>query len=443
MQAEQGAERVSTTLQGFFAKAAAQGDRAVAVARLVVCTLGLARLLVFRFDAIFYASHPQSPKYWIAISGMCIGLAFSGLVLLRRIDPTRAWRWATMSILLDTLVVLMILAPIHAWPHSGYVGMLREIETSLLLLVVMAAGVRLSPRATIMAIVANAVAFGLLIALDYMHAPPNAAPLGYGLADIMLAGVIYVGACTLGWAGTSWTRRLVLSGARAYMQAEKARQRLGVFVSKEVASEVLAPGELKLGGQGREAAILFSDLRGFTRYSEKLPPAQVVAEMNDYFEAMVAVIQEHGGLVDKFIGDAIMVVFGVLERHGNPAAKAIRTAEAMQRALERHNTRRARRGLPPLRQGIGVHFGPVVAGNIGTQDRMQYTVVGDVVNVASRLESTTKELGVCVLVSAEALAKATSEPVDPPLPPTEPRGRLPIRGREEGLQVFTLSGLRS
>ena len=439
MAAETDEAQVGTTLAGFFSKAAAQGDRAVAVARLTLCVLGLARLLVFHHQVFVDFADPQSLKYWISSSGMVLGIVFSVALLLRRSGAVRLWPRATASVLLDTLLVLVILVPIPLAPHPGYMGILRDIEASLLLLVVAAAGVRLSPRAVVVAIVANAVGFGVLIGLDYALLAGRQVPMGYGVSDIVLAAVIYSGAAILGWAGASWTRRLVLAGAKAYMRAEQARQRLGVFVSKEVASEVLASGELTLGGQGRDAAILFSDLRGFTSYSEKLAPERVVAEMNDYFEAMVTVIVEHGGLVDKFIGDAIMVVYGVLERKGDPAVQAIQTALAMQQALGRHNSQRAKRGLPPLRQGVGVHYGPVVAGNIGTQDRMQYTVVGDVVNVASRLESATKELKVPVLLSADAVERAQSS--GEPLPSFEGRGRLPIRGREEGLEVFTLSEL--
>jgi adenylate cyclase len=143
-----------------------------------------------------------------------------------------------------------------------------------------------------------------------------------------------------------------------------------------------------------------------------------------------------GGVVDKYIGDAIMAVFGAPRSSPDAAARALRAAQGMSRALEAHNAARAAKGLPPLKHGIGVHFGPVIAGNIGTQTRTQYTVIGDAVNLGSRLESATKELGVELLVSRElrdaALASAAA------LPALRPCGQIMVKGREQAVEVFTL-----
>jgi adenylate cyclase len=141
--------------------------------------------------------------------------------------------------------------------------------------------------------------------------------------------------------------------------------------------------------------------------------------------------------VDKFIGDAIMAVFGAPNTGENDAAAAIRAAEGMRRALIEHNMVRAEWGLEPLRQGVGVHFGEVVAGNMGAQDRMSYTVLGDTVNAASRLESSTKKLGVEVILSKEVVdAARKGNPGE--LPTFKEIGELALRGKEQGLKVYTL-----
>ncbi|MEZ4365491.1 MAG: adenylate/guanylate cyclase domain-containing protein [Kofleriaceae bacterium] len=207
-------------------------------------------------------------------------------------------------------------------------------------------------------------------------------------------------------------------------------------MSEEIAADAVDQVGIKLGGERRDAAVLFSDLRGFTAYAERLPPEQLIAELNGYLAAMVPVIETEHGLIDKYIGDAIMAVFGIPTPRGDEAACAIRAAHRMQTALVEHNRARAAAGLPPLVQGIGVHFGPVVAGNIGTAQRVQYTVVGDVVNLASRLESATKDHEVAVLLSEDVVAAAAADAAL--LPPTRAVAEIAVRGRSAGLRVYTL-----
>jgi adenylate cyclase len=186
-------------------------------------------------------------------------------------------------------------------------------------------------------------------------------------------------------------------------------------------------------------AVLFCDLRGFTSASERQPPEEVVRQLNEYFEVMVAVIHAHGGVVDKYVGDAIMAVFGAPAGRPDDARRAVRAALAMEHALRMHNARRHMDGLPSLRIGVGVHYGDVVAGNIGTTSHAQYTVIGDVVNLASRLESATRNHGVSVLVSREAkeAADAASDGngIRTPLP-LRPLGTITVKGRERGVEIF-------
>ena len=234
-------------------------------------------------------------------------------------------------------------------------------------------------------------------------------------------------------------RRVALAeqfGAAAVLRAATVRHTLGAHLSDEVAAQAI--NQPDVGGKRREVAVLFSDLRGFTAYAEKLSPEELVGQLNGYLEVMVPIIRDEGGVIDKFVGDAIMATFGAVETRGDEAARAIRTAVSMHVALQSHNEQRRARGLPALNQGLGVHYGPVVAGNVGTADRLEFTVIGDVVNVASRLESATKQEGVPILLSREAVAEARLHPGTGGLPELRPHGAVQVRGRDQSIEVFTV-----
>ena len=159
------------------------------------------------------------------------------------------------------------------------------------------------------------------------------------------------------------------------------------FVSSQVAEKLLGAKDVVLTGERRRASILFSDIRGFTSMSERMAPEEVVSMLNEYFSVMVDILIEHEGVLDKFIGDAIMAVFGAPTRHADDPVRAVQTAIAMQRALVALNEERDRRGAEAIYIGIGIATGDVVAGNIGSEKQMQYSVIGDEVNLAARIQS--------------------------------------------------------
>jgi adenylate cyclase len=184
-------------------------------------------------------------------------------------------------------------------------------------------------------------------------------------------------------------------------QREFLRETFGRYVTKQVAEAILA-GNVELGGERRTATVLFADIRGFTTMSEQLPPEEVVAFLNRYLEAMVSCVLDHHGVLDKFIGDAVMAVFGAPVSQGSPAADAlaaVRCAIAMSGALDQLNAMRTAAGSKQIEIGIGVHTGELIAGNIGSARRMEYTVVGDTVNVTSRIEGLTKTFGRRIMIS--------------------------------------------
>jgi len=179
---------------------------------------------------------------------------------------------------------------------------------------------------------------------------------------------------------------------------KRLRSTMARYMTKEVADRLLEEGESTLGGRAQEVTILFSDIRDFTPLTEQLGARETVAMLNEYFSEMVEVIFQHGGILDKYIGDAIMALFGAPFQSGRDADKAVAVANDMMRALAAHNVKRQSVGDAPIRIGIGISTGEVVVGNIGSPQRMDYTVIGDSVNLASRLEAANKYYGTSILI---------------------------------------------
>jgi adenylate cyclase len=180
---------------------------------------------------------------------------------------------------------------------------------------------------------------------------------------------------------------------------KRIKSTMSRYMDPGIADQLLASGAEALGGQAAPVTVLFSDIRSFTTISERLGPQGTVAFLNEYFELMVEIIQREGGMLDKFIGDALMAGFGVPVAHDDDVDRAVRAAIAMIKTLRAWNAERAAAGKPPVDIGIGLNTDTVVTGNIGSRKRMDYTMIGDGVNLASRLESACKRYGAHILVS--------------------------------------------
>ncbi|MCB1322400.1 MAG: HAMP domain-containing protein, partial [Leptospiraceae bacterium] len=190
--------------------------------------------------------------------------------------------------------------------------------------------------------------------------------------------------------------------ARGLQERANLKDSFGKFVNKELA-ELSMAGAISLGGERKECAIFFSDIRGFTAMSERLRPEEVVEFLNEYFTDMVRCVNETHGIVDKFIGDAIMAHWGALKTYGNNTENAINAALMMRAALIAFNRGRGTARRPVLHMGCGINTGHVIAGQIGSDERLEYTVIGDAVNLASRVEALTKHFGVDIIVTNHSL----------------------------------------
>ena len=182
-------------------------------------------------------------------------------------------------------------------------------------------------------------------------------------------------------------------------EEKRIRSTMSRYMSKEVADQLLAAGELELGGKEQKVTVMFSDVRSFTTIAEALGPRETVSLLNEYFTEMVDVIFQHGGILDKYMGDWIMALFGAPFVGATDADNALAAADEMMRRLAGLNVRRVAAGQVPLDIGIGFSTGPTVVGNIGSVRRLDYTVIGDTVNLASRLEGATKQYGARILLS--------------------------------------------
>lgn len=215
-------------------------------------------------------------------------------------------------------------------------------------------------------------------------------------------------------------------------RAQEIRGAFAMYVSRAVVDEMIAdPRRLRLGGERRELTLLFTDLAGFTALSERLAPESVAAVINLYLNEMTRIVMDSGGTVDKFIGDAVMAFWGAPLEDPRHAARAVRAAQDMQAAMAALQPRFAALGAGPLRLRIGLHSGPAIVGNMGSDRRFDYTALGDTVNLASRLEGANKAYGTGILLTADTAAQLGGET------PLRRVDRVRVKGKGIPVDIFT------
>jgi class 3 adenylate cyclase len=423
--AERFAARAMSIVDEALATTATKNERGLAKARIAICGMFAVRQVVLNGAEI----RAVLPKDTIILVALVVAIAASAFYLLKTASMSLG-RWQLTFAVVDVVLFLLSTFPVVAWPEADYAGVLMTPFAGAGVLICVGAGLRLHRGYAALTATTTLLAFFVLCAVDKAvwgsRVAWDAGELVFYAIEIGAAGIVAV-------LVADRTLDLAARSAEKAIEAERARERFGAYVGREVAEEALRVDQIVMGGVRQPVAVLFSDLRGFTTYSERLAPEQLVTQLNAYLEEMVAVITRHGGVVDKYIGDGIMAVFGAPRSKGDDARRALFAARDMQRALLAHNARRVAAELSPLKMGVGVHYGPVVAGNVGTLDHAQYTIIGDVVNLASRLESATKDHGCDVLVSKDVVdaAGVGSDSV-------VARGSISVKGREQQIEVFSL-----
>lgn len=222
--------------------------------------------------------------------------------------------------------------------------------------------------------------------------------------------------------------------ARGLKDKELLKETFGKVVDPRIRDHLLN-GNIELGGEVQQGVILFSDIRNFTATVEKIEPETTVRWLNSYFDRMSAAIESEGGIVNKFIGDSIMAIFGIPVKEENPEISAVKAAVKMRNAEGKLNREYESQGLPQIKSGIGIHAGPVLAGNIGSSTRMEYTVIGDAVNIASRIEQSCKELS-CPLLFSDEIAGKVKNIYD-----VRSKGSTTLKGKSEAIELFTIESI--
>ncbi len=292
--------------------------------------------------------------------------------------------------------------------------------------------------------VATVVALGILVGLASTLLP---AWWATGGAIVLIAAFGWI--ATRLFAGGYWLNlsqpvlasSAALFGGVAYQYFVEGREKrrmkrlFGQYVSKDVFEQLVAnPGVARLGGQRRDMTVLFSDIRGFTTLSETGQPEDIVHILNEYFTRMVHLVFLHKGTLDKFVGDMVMALFGAPLSDSQHADHAVEAALDMVAELEKLNQKWKAEGRPELDIGIGINTGPMIAGNIGSDAIMSYTVIGDAVNLGSRLESLNKEYGTRIIISDATRQQLTGGYLCRPL------GDVVVKGKTKAVAIFEVVG---
>jgi len=290
------------------------------------------------------------------------------------------------------VLMLAVAAVVHHLPIQGFFGT-HIFHRELFFFPVVLAGIWFGLKAALSISIAASIVYAHFFARNTDLANASMAVVGLQVAGFNLMALL------TGWmVDRQWRRE---------KERDFLNETFGRYVSKEVRDEILA-GRVPLKGELKEVTVLFADLRDFTRLVESVPPREVVVIINTYFEEMSRAIASNSGLVLQFIGDEIEAVFGAPVTVENHRQCAIDAALEMRGRLSRVNLTLSKQGYPPLRHGIGLHAGKVLAANIGSSQRLSYALVGETVNIASRIQEFNKALDTDILFS-DAVHKGAAQ----------------------------------
>lgn len=254
---------------------------------------------------------------------------------------------------------------------------------------------------------------------------PQHVSIFYLLNQVVLTLII-----TAVLAAAVWRSRAMLL---RQTRAEIARADLSRYVSPDVADAIMRADRPFGAPNTRQVGILFADIVGFTGLSEQMTPDRIVRLLKSFQERCCAIVFRHGGSIDKYMGDGFLATFGAITELPDAAARALRCAAELQQEMDRWNAKRAERGAAQVTLSVGVHCGPVVVGNVGSESRLEFTVVGDTVNIASRLETVTRQLRCRIATSRQCLQAAAAHSND--LPAFDPIGPVQLDGRTQSVEI--------
>ena len=392
-------------------------ERRVAVARLALIS-GAATL-----DLLAYAGWVQTtltPPSGLTIAIDAVFLSFAAAVLLvaRRPGYRPVFKYIVVTLDFAMIAIVVTLDPSIA--RGGAAGDWSSLVA--LLFIFWLNLLRFSIGATAYA---AALALALFITFGWL-APPHPNELGAMTAGMVMLLLI----------GLSLTR-----SNRAMLEEATTKQMMERYLPPQLVGRLFSGGaSLEPGGEARTVTLLFADIRGFTTIAERLPAEAVVDLLNAALSRLSDAVFAHSGTLDKFTGDGLMAIFGAPVAQPDDAARAVAAGLAMLEAIRDLDAQQPA-GAPRLAIGVGIHTGEAIVGNIGSARRLDYTAIGDAVNLASRVEGLTKELGAPLLLSRATRDAALAAPGADPLHFTA-AGEAPVKGRSRPVELFTASRSR-
>jgi adenylate cyclase len=417
------------------------------------------RVLVLALLAIYTVLSVPATRSVVYLGVMAVFLVL-GLIpyLLQRRRRIGVWGVGAFLVLDAVLLTFLMVAPNPLFGSEVPVQFTQRIPNFLFLLLFLC-GVALSYSPKLVLLVGGALTVAWSLGFAWLATRPDsivvrAANMMEGPVDgarrlalsldphavnstLWMIQTLILVLMTLVLALSVWrSRKLVGRVART----EAAKMALSRYFSPNLVSRLASSGTPIGEIQRQPAVILFVDIVGFSGQAEGLAPERVVALLRSFHRRMAEQVFAHDGTIDKYIGDCVMATFGTPQSGPRDASNALRCARAMCADLVRWNAKRAARGAQPMAVGIGLHYGPVVMGNIGDERRLEFGVVGDTVNVASRLERLSRRLETQVVASDAAVIQAGREGCPREvLGAFDPAGRTEIRGRQESLAIWTLA----
>lgn len=394
---------------------ASRTERLIAWCRIVLATLFVAG------DSWGYSAGKEVYGYVVPLGILAVDAVYLFVAIAARL-------WVRKGTILPGYAKYLLISMDFAFV-AAYVFFSTSIEMAPDLLAGMAGSI------CAILIVASALRFSLF-ATAYASVLALVVTLGVTLVSsttLVMTIFMVLFLCMVGGIATFLSYRHL-----GTMQLVVERSRFERFLPRQVVDAVIAgKQDLELGGRELEVSVFFSDIVGFTTLCEKMQPLEVLTMLNDYFSAVSTVVFRYSGTLDKFIGDAVMAIFGAPLSDGDDAVRAVNCALDMREVVQRMNAERTARNLATIKIGIGIHTGTVVAGTLGSLERMEYTVIGDTVNVASRVEGLTRKCDGDILITA-ATARLLQDAFE-----LNPVGELAVKGREEPVKVFAVKGRRS
>jgi class 3 adenylate cyclase len=406
-----------------------RNEKRIQIARISVFALVLLMVTIAR--SVIGASLNVR---FILISSLCIFSICTGLVIWRQYKKGKYFSAIKyLLVTLDIIFISLLLVIIRYTMSREIYEITTDIPAFLVLYFINAmSGLRFDFKHSMycaMASVMILVGFTMYDFLSYQFTHPYLSMFSFFKGIILLSIALISG-----YIGKS-AKRLIIQNYKEQEEKNFVKSIFGKYVTPEIRDQIL-DGRIPLDGERTKATVLFADLRGFTGYVEGNDPEEVIRSMRAYFTAMQRVIRKHHGLVLQFVGDEIEAAFGAPLQRGDHADKAIQAALEMRKSLKEFNRGRVKEGKVSFRQGIGINTGEVLVGNTGSEDQPSYALIGDTVNLASRLQDLNKEFGTEIILSEStrsslAEANAVSSQLKK-LPATK------VKGKSRSVEIFAL-----